>query len=125
MIVIKSNNPDELTSYISEYFLLDNSIVYIQTTDEIDDEEIQELFQSSLSKNNKMILSLPLLIICENDTVVQNLQSAYELEYIDNVTNIFNIDEYFHIFITSGFLPINKLEIKLYMNKFISVYENN
>ena len=125
MIVIKSNNPDELTSYVSEYFLLDNSIAYIHDTDEIDDEEIQELFLPSLSKNNKMILSLPLLIICENDNVVQNLQSAYELEYIDNVINIFNIDEYFHVFITSGFLPIDKSMIKLYVNKFIPEYENN
>lgn len=123
MIVIKTNNSDEIINYLSKYFLLDNCFIDVTDIKEINEDFINENFQCKLFKNKYHVLS-PLLVLTAFIDVIDYLYETFVFELIEE-KNVLNINNVSKIFIQSGFLPIDVPLIKNYIDTYIEKYTKN
>ena len=121
MIVVKTENPDEMVKNLSDYYLLDNSFMIITITEEIDEEFIKHNFRCKNFKN-KFWLNYPLLILTKSDEVVDYLYENFIFSFLNEIESIYDTSK---IFITSGFLPTDETLIKTYVENYVEKYIDN
>ena len=121
MIVLKTENPDEMVKNLSDYYLLDNCFAIITIVEEIDEEFIKHSFQCKKFKN-KFYVNYPLLILTKSDEVIEYLDEKFIFNYLNGIESIHDTSE---MFIQSGFLPIDKELIKAYVEDHIEKYIKN
>lgn len=121
MIVLKTENPDEMVKNLSDYYLLDNCFAIITIAEEIDEDFIKQNFQCKKFKN-KFYVNYPLLILTKSDEVIECLDEKFIFNYLNGIESIHGTSK---IFIQSGFLPIDKELIKAYVEDHIEKYIEN
>ena len=121
MIILKTENPDEIVKNLSDYYLLTNCFTIITITEEIDEEYIKENFLARKFKN-KFYINYPLLILTKSDEVVERLDETFIFNLLNEITSIYDTSK---IFIQSGFLPIDEKLIKFYADNYIEKYVEN
>ena len=121
MIVLKTENPDEMIKNLSDYYLLDNCFIILTIIEEIDEEFIKHNFQYKSFKN-KFYIKHPLLILTKSDDIVDYLDEKFIFNYLNRIESIYDTSK---IFITSGFLPIDDNLIKFYAKNYIEKYVDN
>lgn len=122
MIVVKTDNPDEMVKNLSDYYLLTDCFTIITIVEEIDEDFIKDNFSCQRFKN-KYRTNYPLLILTKSDEVIEQLDETFIFNIINQINSIYDTPE---IFIKSGFLPIDEKLIQFYVDNYIEKYvENN
>lgn len=121
MIVLKTENPDEMVKNLSDYYLLDNSFMIITIVEEFDEEFIKHNFQCKIFKN-KFWINYPLLILTKSNEVVDYIHEKFIFNFLNEIESIHDTSK---IFITSGFLPIDETLIKTYVENYVEKYVDN
>ena len=111
MITIKTNYPDNIIKYYSEYFLMHDNYLFAVNVEEFDDEFVVENFGYDTSGN----LLYPVLVLTNNDDVIMHIDEKYISQFYTEGEDLLPT---FVDMIDYGFLPIAKEPI----NEFISCY---
>ena len=118
MIVVRTDNPDEEIRNLRDYYLINSNYAIFTVTEEINEEIIKEYFQHKIY-NDKVLLLTPMLVLTKSDDVIDFLNESFILEFIDGIESVIETS---HIFIQSGFLPIDHDLITNYIKTNIIPY---
>lgn len=120
MIVLKTNDPDEEVRNLRDYYLLNDNFAIVTITEEIDEEFIKEYFQYRIYKN-KILLTMPFLVLTKSDEVIDFLNETFILDIIDGIDSVLDSSA---MFIQAGFLPIDQQLINHYIKTNIPTYDS-
>ena len=116
MIVIKTDFPEETFKIISDLYLIQDNYLFYSNPDEVDEDYIITTYGGRKFKN-KMVLTLPLLILTNSEEVVDFLDDGFVMEVMRGRNEV-------ECFIRSGFLPIDEESISLYVKNNIEKYDS-
>lgn len=116
MIVIKTDFPEETFKIISDLYLIQDNHLFYSSPDEVDEDYIITTYGGRKFKN-KMILTLPLLILTNSEEVVDFLSCGFVVEVVKGRNDV-------EVFIRSGFLPIDEESISLYVKNNVEKYDS-
>ena len=120
MIVLKTNDPDEEVRNLRDYYLLNDNFAIVTITEEIDEEFIKEYFQYRIYKN-KILLTMPFLVLTKSDEVIDFLNETFILNIIDGIDSVLDSSA---MFIQAGFLPIDQQLINHYIKTNVPAYDS-
>ena len=118
MIVVRTDNPDEEIRNLRDYYLINSNYAIFTVTEEINEEIIKEYFHHKIY-NGKVLLLTPMLVLTKSDDVIDFLNESFILEFIDGIESVIETS---HIFIQSGFLPVDHDLITNYIKTNIIPY---